>query len=285
MFAHACYETLNIPGGGPAGFCGPNTSIQNPQYFDVIPTASEIEIHIHVDNCESGSSLQSALINDCPWDVSNVIACNAGTPPGGTMVLIATGLTPGEPLWLLIDGFSGAFCNYTITFTENIFSPGLGEELETAFASPSSVCQGFNELVLTADPPIALAHGYYWVLEWSGDTVTSTLPTTVIDIPSDLDPGTYEICVRAFSGCDTTDMDLCFDVEVYEIPPEERDPAIFCPEEFPFNWHSTVIGGEGEYMITFEDADGCSYDSTWMVESYPEPDMGLVDTLHCFAAQ
>ncbi len=197
------------------------------------------------------------------------------------MFLTGLGLVVGQVYWLVIDGSNGATCEYTITNTENIFSPGLDGVLTDAEAVPSSVCQGFNDLTLIADPPIGNAHGYFWVLGWSGDTITSTLPATTVDVPANVDPGTYEICVTPFSGCDTADMDLCFEVEVYEIPPEEKDPAIFCPEEFPFNWGSVVINGEGDYSQTFTDPDGCAYDSTWMVEEYPEPELGQKDTLYC----
>jgi hypothetical protein len=171
---NACYETLNISGSGPSGWCGGMTSIQNPQFFQIIPTASDVEIHIYVDDCDSGSSLQSAILGACPWTNSDVLACDDGTAPGGTMILQASGLVVGQVYWLMIDGFAGATCHYTITYTENIFSPGLTEELETAEATPSSVCLGYDALVLTTDPPIPFAHGYYWVLGWSGDTVTST---------------------------------------------------------------------------------------------------------------
>jgi gliding motility-associated-like protein len=279
---NACYETLNLPGTGPNGFCGPNTSIQNPQYFQFIPTASTVEIHIHVDNCDMGSSLQSAILDACPWDVDNVLDCNPGTGPGGTMVLQATGLVIGQIYWLMIDGFSGAFCNYTITYTENLFSPGFGgESLTSGEASPDYVCQGYNGVFLSAEPGIANAHGYFWVLEWSGDTITSTPPNTTLDIPEDVPPGVYEICVKAFSGCDTSDMDFCFDIEIYEIPPEDKEPETFCHNDFPFPWFNVTITGEGEYEQSFMSPEGCIFDSIWMVEQYPIPDEGIIDTVYC----
>jgi gliding motility-associated-like protein len=278
---NACYETLGIPNGGPSGWCNGNNTIENPQFFSFIPTSSSVEIQIHVDFCESGTSLQAAIISECPWGVEDVLSCNGGTPPGGTIYLSAAGLVIGQPYLLMFDGSSGALCNYTITYTSGIYSPGFDEELSTGAALPASVCVGYNDLELVAGPPIGLAHGYFWVLEWSGDTVYSTLPTTSVEVPGDLDPGTYEICVWAFSGCDTTDNELCFEVEVYKIDPEERDPVILCPEEFPLSWGNLAINGPGEYARTFNTPEGCTYDSLWVVEAYPEPDMGIVDTFHC----
>src|SRR6187401_300840 len=278
----ACYETLNIPQTCCNNWCGNNTIINNPQYFLFVPTDPDVQINIHVDDCTNGTGLQCAILDACPWDNSNVVDCNPGTNPGGTMVLMAFGLIVGQPYWLMIDGSNGATCNYTITFAEGIETPGFNSEsLTGGSASPSSVCQGFNGLQLTAEPDIIGAHGYYWVLEWSGDTITSTFPNTTIDIPTDVDPGTYSICVRAFSGCDTSAMDFCFDVEVYEIPPEDKDPEIFCDEEFPFSWGSLTINGAGDYQQSYEDQDGCVFDSLWTVDAYPIPDEGAVDTVYC----
>jgi hypothetical protein len=279
---NACYETLNNPLNCCNGWCGTNTAIHNPEYFQFLVTDPNVQISIHVDGCNSGNGLQSAILDACPWDNSNVVDCDPGTPPGGTMVLNGN-LIPGNTYWLVIDGSAGATCEYTITETQGIYSPGLEGELTSGEAIPSSVCQGYNSLTLVVDPPLANAHGYYWVLEWLNDTITSTLTTTTVEVPEDVEPGTYEICVRAFSGCDTSDTELCFEVEFYEIPPEEKDPAIFCPEEFPFNWHNVSIGGEGEYMVSFEDADGCIFDSLWTVESYPEPDEVKVSWIRSIA--
>jgi hypothetical protein len=241
-----------------------------------------VTIAIHVDNCDNGTGLQSAILDACPWDNSNVVDCNPGTNPGGTMFLNGVGLVVGQVYWLMIDGSNGATCNYTITVADGIEAPGFGgESLTDGEAIPSSVCQGFNGLTLTASPEIIGAHGYFWVLGWNGDTITSTFATTTLDVPTDVPPGVYDICVRAFSGCDTSDMDFCFPVEVYEIPPEERDPETFCDEDFPVSWGNMIINGPGDYMQSYEDADGCVFDSTWTVEAYPIPDEGQIDTIYC----
>jgi gliding motility-associated-like protein len=277
----ACYETLNNPFNCCTGFCGAQTAVHNPQYFQFIPTCQDVEIHIHVNGCTAGNALQSAILGACPWTNSDVISCDPGTPVGGTIVLIASGLVVGQVYWLLIDGSSGATCEYTIEFTDCILQPGLDGDITDGEANPVSVCQGYNGLALEVSPPVGNAHGYYWVLEWSGDTVTSTLPEHTIDIPTDLPAGIYEICARAFSGCDTSDFELCFEVEVYEIPNEIKPAATFCPEQFPFNWGSVNISGPDEYFQTFTTPEGCSFDSIWIVDEYPQFPPTILDTLHC----
>jgi hypothetical protein len=275
---NACYQTLDEPAEGPSGWCFGNNSIQNPQYFLFYATSNFVEIHIYVNSC-SGSGLQAGILNDCPWSPGNVLSCNGGTNPGGTIVLSSYNLNPGIPYWLMIDGESGAHCNYTITYTDNIYDPLFENDLEGGAASPVNVCLGADSLLVEAYPPVGLAHGYYWVPSWSGDTIYSTLSSTTIPVPSDINPGTYEICVSAFSGCDLSST-VCFHVNVLETLYGELDPIILCTEEFPITWGDLIIEGAGEYIRSFNDA-GCEYDSLWVVESYPVPEFVIIDTMHC----
>lgn len=286
----ACYSTSNQGATGWNLFCGNGTAIHNPQYFEIIPIDACIEIHIHVDNCEQGSTaLQSALVTSCNWQpcpggvvpCADVLDCDPGTGVGGTMILSACGLTPGVPLWFLIDGSSGSQCQYTIEYASGVLEPQIDEEITDGQAIPGVVCQGFDDFTMTVSPEIPNAHGYIWTLGWTNQTVTSTLTTLTMDIANNAPVGVHEICVLAFSGCDTSEVPYCFEVEIVEIDDIEKDPTTFCPEEFPIDWFNVTIPGPGEYVQTFDNADGCPYDTIWTVEVYPDVEEGLLDTLHC----
>lgn len=279
----ACYSTDNNPVFGYNGFCGSSTAIHNPQYFEVIPTQPHVVIMIHVDNCTSGAGLQAAFLNACPWDIGDVLDCDDGTNGcvGCTMTLDVDNLIPGQSYWFLIDGNAGAFCQYTITFAEGIIEPQIDEELMQGAAFPDVVCQGFDDLLLEVGPEIPNAHGYLWSFEWDNSHLTSTLTQMVMDLPNNAPPGIWDICVLAFSGCDTSEVPYCFEIEITEVDDVEKEPETFCPEEFPFNWHSVSIGGPGDYRQTFDTPEGCPYDSLWTVEMYPDPPVGEIDTLFC----
>ncbi len=288
--ADACYSTLNIPFVCCNGFCGTNTIINNPQYFQFIATATNVEIDIHVNSCSSGSGLQAAIVTSCNWmpcpgnnpPCPDILACNPGTSPGGTMILIASGLTIGQTYWLLIDGSNGSTCQYTIDYVTGIFEPQIDpEEVTEGMAVPGVVCQGFNNFMMTCGPAIDNAHGYLWVLGWNGTTVTSTLTTNTIDIPDNAPVGIWDICVQAFSGCDTSDIPFCFPVEIVAVDDVDKDPLTLCPEDFPISWHGITISGPGTYMKLFDNPDGCPYDSIWMVDQYPDVPLGELDTLYC----
>src|SRR5687767_4571712 len=84
---NACFQTTGEGDPGWNGFCGANTAINNPQYFEIIPTDECIEIHIHIDGCSSGAGLQAALVTSCEWQpcpggqapCADVLDCDPGT--------------------------------------------------------------------------------------------------------------------------------------------------------------------------------------------------------------
>lgn len=212
-------------------FCGLNTIVNNPQYFQFIPTDVEVEIDIHVDNCTGGSGLQSAIVTSCNWapcqngnvPCPDVLACNPGTPPGGTMVLHAVGLVIGQPYWLLIDGTNGSTCEYSIEYISGVFGPQLTGELDPqqTFTNTSILPQGYTDLHIVTGPSIGNAHGYYWTFGWNNDTITTTLPELNINIAANAPPGIWNICVHAFSGCDTTENEICTPIEITSITATE----------------------------------------------------------------
>lgn len=284
----ACYSTSNIQANGWNLFCGNNTAIHNPQYFEVVVTDVCITISILVEDCNSGNALQAALVSNCDWQpcpggnvpCPDVLDCDPGTGEGGTMTMNACGLTPGQSLWLLIDGSNGSQCQYTITFAQGILEPQIDEEITSGSASPYSVCQGFDDLFMQVDPQITNAHGYSWTLGWNNMEVTSTLPNITIDVDNNAPPGIHDVSVFAYSGCDSTEV-FTFQVEIYEIDDVDKDPETFCPEEFPFSWHSITIPGEGTYQQTFDTPEGCPYDSIWTVEVHPDVPVGQLDVVYC----
>ncbi|MDX1476762.1 MAG: gliding motility-associated C-terminal domain-containing protein [Saprospiraceae bacterium] len=284
----ACYSTQNIPDVGHSEFCGPSTLVHNPQYILFTATSTNVSITITVTGCSSGTSLQAAIIHlltpDCnAWQNSDVIVCDPGF--SGSTTLQASVFEVDTQYLLLIDGSNAATCEYVIGPVMGTFEPQLNDSLTNALGEPQA-CQGQDSWTASAQPSIADAAGYIWSgFPWGNGIVTSTLSDLDIEIPNDATPGIWEICVRAFTGCDTTNvLDApCFEFEIYEIDDAEPDSITLCPEELMagYSWHSQVITSAGTYTEAFDNALGCPYDSILVVESFPASGVGQIDTVVC----
>ncbi len=219
-----CATTLNEPAVCCMNFCGQNTIINNPQYFRFIATGDTVEIDIHVNACNTGQGLQSAIVTSCNWapcpggmvPCPEILTCNPGTSPGEIMILKASGLVYGQSYWLLIDGSNGSTCEYKIDYAAGVFEPPLIGELDSlmTFANSNVVAQGYQGLQVVTGPAVGNAHGYYWTFGWNSDTLTTTLPELNINIAANAPPGIWNICVHAFSGCDTTENEICTQIEI-----------------------------------------------------------------------
>lgn len=122
LLQNFCGRTTYAPNFCCAGFCGANTAVHNPTYLKFLALDSSLVIEIDILPCLSGNALQFAIIETCPWDNSNILDCDPGSPPGGNVVLTAN-VTPGEYYYLLVDGSSGAVCSYLISEVQGAFAP------------------------------------------------------------------------------------------------------------------------------------------------------------------
>lgn len=279
-----CYHTNNMTFSCCTNWCGPNTIIQNPQYFQFIPSAPNVEIEIHVDDCTAGNGLQSAILDACPWTNSNVIACDPGVPPGSMMVLTANGLIPGEPHWIVIDGSGSAVCNYTFTSVEGVAGVEIQGDLGSLTANPSVLPKEPDTIHFEAASAVQNAQGYMWTFSWSTDTFITTDPFLDLFTPCLEEPGLLEVCVQAYNGCDTLSSPSCVTIDLLPAPVRIKATETFCESQFPFSWQGILIEGPGTYIKTFYVTHWpgqCPYDSVWTVEAYPVFAQGQIDTTVC----
>ena len=269
-----CTETTFDPPPSPMqGFCGNNTALHNPQFYEFVALDTEVEFRIRIGTCQGGqNALQGAIIDTCPWtSISEVIECDPGTPEGSLMVLNFSGAIPGKSYWIVIDGSAGSTCEYSFESVSGIYMPQLIGELspDSTLLSSDIIFPGIDVLEMSIGPEVLNAHGYYWVTGWNGDTVYSSVPNFTFDIPCEVMSGLYSICAGAYSGCDVTETEMCASVfiqsdKIFAI----KGTSIFCPDTFPFAWFDVEISGPGSYVQLFQTSFGC-VDSLWFIEAYP----------------
>ncbi|MBK6930531.1 MAG: DUF11 domain-containing protein [Saprospirales bacterium] len=98
----------------PGGFCG---TIEGEMWFPVVAdTNGAIQITLTAFNCQTGNGLQMALYAECD---STPVACNGGVSGGGAtpLVLVTPPVNPGQVYLLMIDGYAGDMCEFTLEVT------------------------------------------------------------------------------------------------------------------------------------------------------------------------
>lgn len=123
--------SVDAPGNLQNVFCG---SIENNSWLQFVAAESDAELNIFVSNCQIGIGIQMRIYStdDCLHFNPRSNCWNPAIETNG--VLKATGLTPGKRYYLMIDGYAGDVCDYTI-------SGGKGVEMPQTYLE-ESICKG-----------------------------------------------------------------------------------------------------------------------------------------------
>lgn len=123
--------SVDAPGNLQNMFCG---SIENNSWLQFVAAESEASLNIFVNNCQYGIGIQMRIYgtDDCLQFKPYSNCWNPAIETNG--VLTAKGLTPGKRYYLMIDGYAGDVCDYTI-------SGGKGVEMPQTFFE-ESICKG-----------------------------------------------------------------------------------------------------------------------------------------------
>jgi gliding motility-associated-like protein len=178
---------LQLPKPGkhfkPKDFLG---SVESPSWYRFIAQTTTLDLRFIYNNCSdpTNNGFQAIILsaNDCTdtasfKSVSNFLNLPSTTTTG---VLSATGLVAGQTYFLLIDGFSGSSCDYTIdvingTNIQTVSTANLAAP--TVIYGPSQVCVDASDVTF-AIPKNPNATGYNFVFEINGG---SPFGNTVVD--------------------------------------------------------------------------------------------------------
>jgi gliding motility-associated-like protein len=148
------------------------SSIENNSFIKFVASAATVNLNVNVTNSVNGLGVQFfAFSGSCGSGAVTSHGCGVMTP--GTNTFTATGLTPGNTYFLMIDGFSGDVCDYTVTVTS-------GVNVFTITPAAPTICTGGAGVALTATG----GNGTYaWspatgLSATSGATVTATPGST-----------------------------------------------------------------------------------------------------------
>jgi gliding motility-associated-like protein len=121
-------------------FCG---SIENNSFIKFVASAATAVFNVNVTNSSFGDGIQMMVFSGgCGSGAVTSFGCINQMLPGAN-TFTATGLTPGNTYYLMIDGYAGDICDYSITAT-------LGVNVLTITPAAPNICTGGPGVVLTA---------------------------------------------------------------------------------------------------------------------------------------
>ncbi|HKK87451.1 MAG TPA: gliding motility-associated C-terminal domain-containing protein [Saprospiraceae bacterium] len=211
--------TLNNGGSPPSPpltfSCG---ITHNNLFYSFCPETGTVVLEITPSNCTTGLGVQAIIYetDDCTNFQELVCISNGNTNP----FTINFNGTPGQPYILMIDGFSGDVCDFTVSATgiTSITGPPLEPELDPS-DDPLLICQDdqVDIEVINADQNECTA--YFWEVQ-SGLGVISLDENGTTATITGVTEGFATVCVTADNFCYETQT--CIEVEVQASP--DLDP-------------------------------------------------------------
>ena len=174
-------------------FCG---SIENNSFIEFTAGSTSASIIIKSSNCATSTSgIQGAIFNAGACGASPALVSNCvsqSTAPGTFTLTSNTALTPGNNYYIMIDGYGGNYCDYTL-------SAATGVQVYAMSASTTSVCAG-TSASLSISP--ANASSYAWSASTGSAISGSTTGASITATPSVTT--TYSCSIVGNTGCSKT---------------------------------------------------------------------------------
>ena len=195
-------STAGFPSGIVPNFCG---TVENAQWMGFIAGAGNATFTVTPSNCADGNGLQIALYEDCMGDP---LACEKGEEEGGNLpISINASIAPGRNYFLMIDGFAGDQCDFSVTVSPDnaVYEPPLGQVGQ--LTGPTKMCPGAT--MPFSIPPVFGAGAYIWSGPPGAMIDTMPLPVTLVGVGGNevnITMGDVggQICVQAANSCNQT---------------------------------------------------------------------------------
>lgn len=220
------YTGSTIPGSNtcdvPGPFCG---SIENNQWWAFLaPQSGTVTFNFTVFNCTgagTGSGIQAEIYSTTTCnDFVSVSNCwSPGVAQNGSVT--ANNLTPFCTYYLMVDGWAGDFCDFTINTTDCVIAP---PPANYTVIGPQNVCPG-STITYTMNPNPDISGGCgnnSNIISWSGIS-----PFGVIVGPDDeatvtiewLTPGATAIVASYTNVCFGDAVSAPLPITITPIPP------------------------------------------------------------------
>lgn len=213
------------------GFCD---VINNNLWFGFLAGTSTATFTLTPSNCAIGTGLQMALYPDCS---SSPIACNPGNGTTQPVQLQNVSLVIGQIYYLMVDGYNGDGCNFTLSVSPPMPPPTVGAT--GPIVGTAKVCADATATYSIAPAP--RAHFYHWTIPpgatlngiaGPGPIVLDAAQGTSVQIKFGNTGG--NISVYGSNICNAKGSTQSRAVSVGPIPTTNLPPVSICNDQLPY---------------------------------------------------
>ncbi len=173
-------------------FCG---SIENNSWLVFTANTAFPTFSVNVGNCAStASGIQMLMLASTNCNTFSAVSSCISQSAAATSFTVGatTALTPGSDYYIMIDGYAGNYCDYTVT-------PLAGVQIATMAASPAALCQN-QTTVLTASNTVA-GSTFVWTANTAGAIGSSPTAYSITATPTVVGNTTYTVTITQPNGC------------------------------------------------------------------------------------
>ena len=232
---NAYCSTIKIPVFGksylvPRGFCG---TLESPSWYRFKAQTATLSLQFAATNCGTDGVqaliLSSTNCNDSAsfTTVSNCINANGGQP---TATVTATGLIAGQTYYILVDGYSGAGCNFKISVLAGTIQDSNDPIPQPSdIFGPHTLCIGATSATFSVPKYMGVTDYVFSVAYNGGAATTFTRPDSFYTIASIPPTATVvTVCVNYKNDCASGPV-KCIDVPVAAISTVLAPTIYLCP--------------------------------------------------------
>ncbi len=290
----------------PSGFCG---IVDNPLWVGFVAATPSLELYILVENCQitsTGGGMQAAVYEGCevPFTWNQVGPCVPEIYPNSFIYYSLNSLNVGQTYYLLLDGWNGDICDFTVEITSGAWAgyndeliADAGDDIINSCSNTSTVLDASNstfpsgttfswldqdENLIGNGMTVTVNQNGIYYLELIGDPIFCPSRDTVIVYSGgltslELGEGTYLDCN---TGVQTIEGEFVPMGPAYTYQWSTINGNILTGADTP----TPVVNAVGEYVLTiFDIVEMCGFSDTISVYQFDEIlDMDSVYQFPCW---
>lgn len=217
------------------GYTGPSpVQIDNNSWLQFTASATTAELFVEISSCQNGNGMQMQIFEGT--NCTNFVPVSNFLETTTSQTVLATGLTIGNTYYIVVDGFAGDICSYTISATS-------GVQVVEAVAIDEFICDGAS----TDIDAIVTGTGSY-TYNWTSNPVGFSSTNASVSV-TPTQSTEYTVEVQGFCGTTTT---ASVYVTVNDNPTVNAGSNITTCDNVSANLAAVAAGGDGNYTYNWD---------------------------------